>query len=103
MEGLTTDEALVYNAIKSHIGEENSITRDKLSHLTFLSDRAIRRTIQALRKKGYMIASTSKHSGYYIPKTNQELNKMLKETQSRIKQLTILEKNITMWIYGQKG
>lgn len=99
-EKLTTDQALVWNWIKRARGQAKAVTRERLMKVTMLSDRSVRNTIQALRKKGYAIASSSHSTGYYIPSTDAELEQMLKETQSRIKQLAILEKNITMWMYG---
>lgn len=45
--------------------KENSISREKLAHLTNLSDRMVRIIIRELREQGEPICSNSETNGYW--------------------------------------
>ena len=53
-------------------GRENAILREELSRLTELGDRAMRKEIERMRKKGVFIISDDDTPGYWLPETLEE-------------------------------
>lgn len=68
-------------------GAENAIPRCHLRQLTGLSDRDLRRQIQAARLGGDPILSSTTTGGYYLPADNAELEHFVRSMQSRAKEI----------------
>lgn len=68
-------------------GAENAIPRCHLRQLTGLSDRDLRRQIQAARLDGDPILSSTTTGGYYLPADNAELEHFVRSMQSRAKEI----------------
>ena len=60
-------------------GTEWAVRREDLSRKTGESDRAVRKHIECLRKKGHPIISSSHGAGYRIAQTDDELYRFIRE------------------------
>ena len=77
------------------IPKDNWITRDELVRKSGLSDRAVRKEINELRKKPEtLIVSSSHGKGYKRPSSVEELEACLYESKSRVKEE--LEKQVVL-------
>lgn len=63
-------------------GEANSKSREELCIATGLSDRSLRKQIETLRKE-HCICSNSENRGYFLPKTDEEVNHFVREQVKR--------------------
>ncbi|KGF09682.1 hypothetical protein HMPREF1635_02005 [Clostridiales bacterium S5-A14a] len=79
---MTTAEAQVWNRL-SH----KPTTKKQLYSMTGYSDREIRAAVKILRDNGYPVISSSKRSGYWIARTEEEKQQLIKEYKSRISKM----------------
>lgn len=68
-------------------GAENAIPRRHLRQLTGLSDRDLRRQIQAARLAGDPILSSTTAGGYYLPADNAELEHFVRSMRGRSREI----------------
>lgn len=68
-------------------GAENAVPRRHLRQLTGLSDRDLRRQIQAARLDGAPILSSTTTGGYYLPADNAELEHFVRSMRSRAREI----------------
>lgn len=69
-----------------HPGAENAISRRDLMALTGLSDRELRREIEAERRSGTPILSDNQH-GYYMPSNPTERDRCVRSLRRRAKEI----------------
>ena len=79
---MTTVEAQVWNRL-SH----KPITKKQLYSMTGYSDREIRAAVQTLRNNGYPVMSSSKKSGYWIARNEDEIHMLIAELKSRASEM----------------
>ena len=65
------------------VGEENAITCKQLSKYLGLSERDITIQINALRKKGELICSSTQ-SGFWLPADDEDIKSFVRQMRSRI-------------------
>ncbi len=72
-----------YATILSAIGTgcENARHKKQLVRLTGMNERALRKSIEHLRREGFVIISDK--SGYYFPKTTDELEDYVRTVSKR--------------------
>ncbi len=63
---LDDDEQRVFDVLKRHLGADRPVSRLELAATTGLADRAVRRTIEALRKAHHVPIGAAPGGGYYI-------------------------------------
>lgn len=78
-ENLQVPFQAIYDALKE--GEENAVASKKLCAVFHLSERELRQNIEALRRSGLVILSSTK--GYYLAGTIDELRRFVKRERSR--------------------
>ena len=66
-------------------GEENAVTSSELAKLLECTERDVSREINRLRKDGEIICSCG--SGYFLPATDYDIKKFVRQMQSRIKDI----------------
>lgn len=75
--------ATIWKAIE--FGEENAIHSAELEQLADIETRPLRKCIEQLRRNGHIIAATEK--GYFRPKTQEELERYIRQEESRAESL----------------
>lgn len=72
---MSTEETIIYRIIQGRKGQENAITAGKISQMTGMNTRFVRRVIKRLiEKRGVPIAAASDHpSGYFWPVSSAEI------------------------------
>ena len=65
------------------IGSDKAITRDKLCRLSGMSDRAVRKEIEALREEGIIIINRQDGKGYYISEDPVEMAQQYRQNHAR--------------------
>lgn len=90
MSKLPEDLQIVLNAIPL----DQYISRTSLVIKTEFSDRKVRKCIQSLREKGYLIHSSNDHYGYKIANGKKETQEMIDVYKTRIKSQIIVLKGI---------
>ena len=68
------------------VGEENAITCKQLSKYLGLSERDITIQINALRKKGELICSSTQ-SGFWLPADDEDIKSFVRQMNGRIKDM----------------
>ena len=68
-----------------HDGERNAVSRTELAMFFNEDERAIRKTIERLRRSGIVIASSKQ--GYFYPETVAELTSYIHREERRSKQI----------------
>lgn len=84
-------------------GKENAVTRMSLCMRTGLPDRLVRREIEAARKRGVPILSSSMTSGYWISTDTKEVLQYLSECDRRARSLHITNAALRKWCYDKQG
>lgn len=79
---MTTVEAQVWNRL-SH----KPISKKELHSMTGYNDREIRAAVQTLRNNGYPVMSSSKKSGYWIARNEDEIYMLIAELKSRASEM----------------
>ena len=79
---MTTAESQVWNRL-SH----KPISKKELHSMTGYSDREIRAAVQTLRNNGYPVMSSSKKSGYWIARNEDEIHMLIAELKSRASEM----------------
>lgn len=95
-------------SIYRFIPSDRYITREELVDITGMSDRAVRKEINELRKHPETVIVSSSHGkGYKRPTSVQELQNCLLESRSRVSEemekQRILEKAIAAFRYQQNN
>lgn len=67
-------------------GKENAITREQLSKVTGLPDRAMRKEIE-LARRDTCIINNQNGKGYYRPTDKAEVERYIKQEESRAKKI----------------
>ena len=80
---------------------DNRRTRQELSIMTKMSDRAVRRTIENMRLKGIRICSDSDYAGYYITTDESEYMMFRGTMIARLKSLAKTIKAMDNYTKGQ--
>jgi biotin operon repressor len=75
-------------------GHEKAISRSALVQATGKTDRMVREQIENLRKEGIPICSTSHSKGYFLPQTEEEFKRFIREYKSH--SLTMIKTADTM-------
>ena len=65
------------------IGSDKAITREQLCRLTGMSDRAVRKEIEALREEGIIIINRQDGKGYYISEDPAEMARQYRQNHAR--------------------
>ena len=74
---LTSDEESLLGILEFHRGRRNAIKTSKLSRLTGINERKVRKLIHRLREVFHMpIGSSPSPGGFYIPETQAELKEV---------------------------
>ena len=84
-------------------GKQNAISRERLSELSGMSDRAVRKAIQALREDGEIILSSSHGKGYWRSDDASEIGQYIAENKSRIRKLYKTNRKLTEQYYELTG
>lgn len=84
-------------------GRENAITRQQLCNLTGWSDRRVRKEIETLRREGYPILSFSEGPGYWYSGDIEEIERYLKEVDSRSRSGGITNAKLRRVVAQAKG
>lgn len=71
---------LIYDNIGT--GKENATSSKRLQQLSGLSERDLRKTIERLRRSGYVIISAV-DGGYYKPANTAEIERFIHKERSR--------------------
>ena len=79
---MTTAEAQVWNRL-SH----KPTTKKELHSMTGYNDREIRAAVKNLRDNGYPVMSSSKKSGYWIARNEDEIHMLIAELKSRASEM----------------
>lgn len=79
----SADLAYILSCI--HKGRRNAIKQKDLKRLSGMDERNIRRTIELLRRRGYIIVSDN--NGYYFPETVGELESYVKKTDKQARSI----------------
>ena len=79
---MTTIEAQVWNRLS-----QKPITKEQLYSMTGYNDREIRAAVQTLRNNGYPVMSSSKRSGYWIARNEDEIHMLIAELKSRANEM----------------
>lgn len=79
------------------VGKENAISRQALSELTCLNDRANRQAIEDARRNGIKVISRSSSRGYYIADNDTDWLDFLNEHRRRaLSELSIYNEGIRL-------
>lgn len=84
-------------------GKQNAISRERLSELSGMGDRAVRKAIQALREDGEIILSSSHGKGYWRSDDASEIGQYIAENKSRIRKLYKTNRKLTEQYYELTG
>lgn len=76
-------QSTIYSMLSE--GEENAIHSTEIAKTVNIEDRAIRRYISSMRKKGYVILSSKE--GYYLPSTISEVKAYRVKEERRAKSI----------------
>lgn len=94
---MTAEEMQVYNKL-SH----KPITRGKLCSLLHIDDRAVRKNIESMRRKGIPICSSSESAGYFLARSRADVERTANEYKKRaIKELEIAKKLLSYKLDNQ--
>ena len=84
-------------------GKQNAVSRQELVTRTGMSDRAVRKAIQALREDGEIILSSSHGKGYWRSDDASEIGQYIAENKSRIRKLYKTNRKLTEQYYELTG
>ena len=84
------------------VGEENAITCKQLSKYLGLSERDITIQINALRKKGELICSSTQ-SGFWLPADDRDIEQFVRGMQGRIKDMQRAMKPAIEYLKSKNG
>lgn len=84
-------------------GKSNAVSREKLAELTGMTDRAIRKAIQALREDGEIILSSSHGKGYWRSSDTSEMAQYIRENDSRCRKMNRTNRKIKEKYYALTG
>lgn len=73
-------------------GKTNAITRQTLSRLTGLPDRAVRQAIENARHDGYIILNDQDGRGYYITANIDDIERQYRQNERRAKSILHYQK-----------
>lgn len=79
-------------------GKENARTRETLSLLSGLPDRAVRRAIEEARNEGYFIVNDEDGNGYYITKDINTLTLQYRKDTARAMAILKRRKHIRKYL-----
>ena len=84
------------NFIVAHIpyGKENAVTREYLCLMFGMSDREIRRAIQAARNEGNIIINAQDGRGYYRSNEPADVMKQYKQNKRRALSILVQQKHL---------
>ena len=68
------------------VGEQNAITAKDLARLLGWNERDVTITINALRKQGELICSSTQ-SGFWLPADDRDVEQFVRQMQGRIKDM----------------
>lgn len=63
--------------------KEHPVTRQEICKTFHVSDRVARRMVEDLREKGVGVCGTSEQEGYWVAKTQEELERFLRDYTSK--------------------
>ena len=76
------ERELLFNALNK--GQENARTRQELCSITGLPDRKLRKLIEhMINEEGYLILSSSRTAGYYLPKDFNDVDAVMRELKAK--------------------
>ena len=84
-------------------GKQNAISRERLSELSGMGDRQMRREIERLREEGNVILSSSHSGGYWRSDDASEIGRYIVENKSRIRMLYKTNRKLTEQYYELTG
>jgi len=74
------------------VGRENAVSRNRLSEITRLNDRTVRREIEQARSRWIIIINLQDGAGYYQTDDVDEIQKQYKLNESRTMSVLVQQK-----------
>lgn len=81
---------------------EKPVTRERISGMFRVSDRAAREMIERLRDSGYPVIGTSDARGYWIAKNEEELQMFLRNYTAKAKTIQDRADKICQTFYQER-
>jgi hypothetical protein len=84
-------------------GRKNAVSRAELQRHTGLPDRTVRTLIEAARRSGAHILSSSADKGYWQSDRPEEIREFIRESDSRIRKTAQAVEPLRRYIAQQEG